>query len=144
MEQGQEMLAQVAEQGNYHSSSTAATRAAAMMQFTNNKPAGCDGLAAELFKMGPERLTVEMLYLIVKIWEQEQLPEEFKLDVNHPVYKKGPRSCSPDLRPLLQILLAATKLGLLKAYPPPTKFCSLRQILQKVPLSSILWASPTD
>ena len=33
-----------------------------------------------------------------------------------------PRSCSADLCPLLQILSAATKLGLLEANPPPTKF----------------------
>ena len=45
-------------------------------QFKSNKSAGSDGLAAELFKMGPERLTVEMHQLIVKIWEQENLPEE--------------------------------------------------------------------
>ena len=32
--------------------------------------------ASELFKMGPERRTVEKNQLIVKIWEQEELPEE--------------------------------------------------------------------
>ena len=36
-------------------------------------------LEAELFKMGSERLTVEMHRLIVKIWEQEELSEEWKL-----------------------------------------------------------------
>ena len=49
----------------------------------------------QLFKMGPERLTVEMHQLIVKVWEQEKLPEEWKMGVVHPVYKKGDRlDCS--------------------------------------------------
>ena len=49
--------------------------ASAIKQHKSNKSAGSDGLAAELFKMGPKRLTVEMHQLIVKIWEQEELPE---------------------------------------------------------------------
>ena len=61
--------------------------ASAIKQLKSNKSVGSDGMAAELFKMGPERLTVEVL--IVKIWEQEELPEEWKLGVIHPVYKKG-------------------------------------------------------
>ena len=69
-----------------------------------------------------DRLTIEMHQLIVKVWEHEELPEDWKLGVNHPVYNKGlpsqslilptkscPRSCSADLRPLLQILSTATK-----------------------------------
>ena len=36
-----------------------------------------------------------MQQLIVKVWEQEELPEEWKLGVIHPVYKKGDRlDCS--------------------------------------------------
>ena len=50
--------------------------ASAIKQLKSNKSAGSDGLAAELFKMGPERLTVEMHQLIVKVWEQEELPDE--------------------------------------------------------------------
>ena len=53
---------------------------------------------AELFKMEPERLTVEMHQQLVKIREQEVLPEEWKLGVIHPVYKKGDRLDSSNFR----------------------------------------------
>nr|XP_049463479.1 uncharacterized protein LOC125906850 [Anopheles coluzzii] len=69
--------------------------ASPIKQHKSNKSAASDGLVAELFKMAPERLTVEMNRLIVKIWEQEELPEKWKLGVIHPVYKKGDRlDCS--------------------------------------------------
>ncbi|XP_061515173.1 uncharacterized protein LOC133393594 [Anopheles gambiae] len=38
--------------------------------------------------MGPERLAVIMHRLIVRIWDPEE-PDEWKLGVIHPVYKKG-------------------------------------------------------
>ncbi|XP_040152680.1 uncharacterized protein LOC120894260 isoform X2 [Anopheles arabiensis] len=63
--------------------------ASAIKQFKSNKSADSDGLAAVLFKMMPERLIVEMHQLIVKVWEQQELPKEWKLSVIHPVYKKG-------------------------------------------------------
>ena len=45
--------------------------------------------------MGPGRLSVEMHQLIVNIWKQEELPEDRRLGVIHPVYKKGNRlECS--------------------------------------------------
>ncbi|XP_035894536.1 uncharacterized protein LOC118504301 [Anopheles stephensi] len=67
----------------------------AIEQVKSNKVAVSDGLAAELFKMGPERLTVEMHQLITRIWEQEELPEQWKLGVIHPIYKKGDKlECS--------------------------------------------------
>ena len=109
-----------------------------LKQLKSNKSGSSDGLAAELFNMGSERFTVEMHQLIVKIWDQKELPKELKLAVIHQVYKKGdrldcsqslipptrscPRSCPVDLRLLLQISSAATKLSLLEATPPPTKF----------------------
>ena len=64
----------------------------AIKQLKSNKSAGIDGLAAELFKMVPERLTVEIHRLIIKVWEQEELSEEWKLIVIHPVYKRTPRT----------------------------------------------------
>ena len=94
MEQRQEWLAQVAVQGNTHSKSTAVTPATASPQTTrcprhlwmrlqlkSNKSDGSDGLVAELLKIESERLTVEMHQLIVKDWEQEELPKEWKLSV---------------------------------------------------------------
>ncbi|XP_058448806.1 uncharacterized protein LOC131428778 [Malaya genurostris] len=53
----------------------------AVHQLKTNKAAGEDVIAAELIKMGPEKLATCLHRLIVRIWETEQLPEEgrFKL-----------------------------------------------------------------
>ncbi|XP_035907283.1 uncharacterized protein LOC118510005 [Anopheles stephensi] len=67
-----------------------------------------------------------MHQLITRIWEQEELPQQWKLGVIHSVYKNArtivlfqssmppirscPRSCSADLPPLLRISSEATKL----------------------------------
>ncbi|XP_062717045.1 uncharacterized protein LOC134292171 [Aedes albopictus] len=58
-------------------------------QLKTNKAAGKDGIAAELIKMGPEKLATCLHRLIVRIWETEQLPEEWKEGVICPIHKKG-------------------------------------------------------
>ncbi|XP_035901973.1 uncharacterized protein LOC118507520 [Anopheles stephensi] len=65
--------------------------------------AGSDGLVAKVFKLGPKRLAAVMHGLIVTIWDQEELPDEWKLGVIHPVYKKGDSYSSVDFLSLLQI-----------------------------------------
>uniref|UniRef100_A0A3F2YVY1 Reverse transcriptase domain-containing protein n=1 Tax=Anopheles dirus TaxID=7168 RepID=A0A3F2YVY1_9DIPT len=81
----------------------------AIKQLKCNKSAGSDGLDAELFKMGPVRLSVVMHQLIVKIWEQEELPEEWKLGIIHPVYKKGDKLDCANFR-AITVLNAAYKI----------------------------------
>ncbi|XP_052895574.1 uncharacterized protein LOC128302755 [Anopheles moucheti] len=81
----------------------------AVKQLKCNKSAGSDGLVAELFKMGPERLAVVMHRLILRIWDQEELPDEWKLGVIHPVYKKGDRLDCANFR-AITILNAAYKI----------------------------------
>ncbi|XP_062710555.1 uncharacterized protein LOC134288750 [Aedes albopictus] len=61
----------------------------AIHQLKTNKAADKDGIAAELIKMGPERLATCLHRLIVRIWETEQLPEEWKEGVICPIHKKG-------------------------------------------------------
>ncbi|XP_055626490.1 LINE-1 retrotransposable element ORF2 protein isoform X1 [Toxorhynchites rutilus septentrionalis] len=61
----------------------------AINQLKNHKAAGKDGLVAELFKGGPRKLVECMHRLIVRIWDTEQLPEEWKDGVICPIYKKG-------------------------------------------------------
>ena len=120
----------------------------AIKQLKSNKSAGSDGLAAELFKMEPERLTVEMHQLIVKVWEQEELPEEWKLGVIRPVYKKGDRLDGTNFR-AITVLNAAYKILFCRLAPLDKHFVgnyqagfvggksttdqifTLRQILQK-------------
>jgi len=61
----------------------------AIKQLKNNKAAGKDGLPPELLKFGPGKLVRLVHRIIVKIWEMEQLPEEWKDGVICPIYKKG-------------------------------------------------------
>ncbi|XP_065080620.1 uncharacterized protein LOC135703351 [Ochlerotatus camptorhynchus] len=60
-----------------------------IQQLKNNKAAGKDGVAAKLIKMGPEKLATCLHRMIVRIWETEQLPEEWKEGVICPIHKKG-------------------------------------------------------
>ncbi|KXJ78592.1 hypothetical protein RP20_CCG004148 [Aedes albopictus] len=41
--------------------------------------------------MGPKKLVTWLHRLIVRIWETEQLPEDYKEGVICPIYKKGER-----------------------------------------------------
>ncbi|XP_065079961.1 uncharacterized protein LOC135702848 [Ochlerotatus camptorhynchus] len=50
----------------------------AIQQLKNNKAAGKDGIAAKLIKMGPENSATCLHRIIVRIWETEQLPVEWK------------------------------------------------------------------
>ncbi|XP_058449191.1 uncharacterized protein LOC131429161 [Malaya genurostris] len=59
-----------------------------MHQLKTNRAAGKDGITAELIKMSPERLATCLHRLIVRIWETEQLPEEWKAGVICPIHKK--------------------------------------------------------
>ncbi|XP_041785921.1 uncharacterized protein LOC121601186 [Anopheles merus] len=81
----------------------------AIKQLKCDKSAGSDGLVAELFKMGPERLAVIIHRLIVRIWDQKELPDEWKSGVIHPVYKKGDRLDCANFR-AITVLNAAYKI----------------------------------
>ena len=61
----------------------------AIKQLKNNKAAGNDSLAPELFRLVPGKLIRIVHRAVVWIWETEQLPDECKDGVICPIYKKG-------------------------------------------------------
>ncbi|XP_052565015.1 uncharacterized protein LOC120421478 isoform X3 [Culex pipiens pallens] len=50
----------------------------AIKKLKNNKAAGKEGIGAELLKMGTDKLAACLHRLIVKVWDTEQLSEEWK------------------------------------------------------------------
>ncbi len=58
------------------------------MDWKNNKSPGEDGLAAELFKYGEEKLINEIGKFIREIWKTEEIPKEWQLAIICLIYKK--------------------------------------------------------
>ena len=58
----------------------------------NNKASGEDGITAELLKnLGPNALR-EITQIIQKIWRTEQIPDDWKTALIHPLHKRGDKS----------------------------------------------------
>ncbi|XP_055634001.1 uncharacterized protein LOC129774310 [Toxorhynchites rutilus septentrionalis] len=61
----------------------------------NGKAAGKDGIPAELLKAGSERLYDAIHQIILRIWADEQMPNDWLEGLICPIYKKGNRlDCS--------------------------------------------------
>uniref|UniRef100_A0A0A9WMT6 Reverse transcriptase domain-containing protein n=2 Tax=Lygus hesperus TaxID=30085 RepID=A0A0A9WMT6_LYGHE len=61
----------------------------AIKKLKNNKSSGSDGIVAEFLKNGGERLTESLHALILLIWNQEKMPEEWCTSLVFPIHKKG-------------------------------------------------------
>ncbi|KAI5722453.1 hypothetical protein M8J76_008557 [Diaphorina citri] len=55
----------------------------------NHKSTGSDNIPAELIKYGGSLLYRELHKLILKIWQQEKIPDEWKKSVIIPIHKSG-------------------------------------------------------
>lgn len=72
--------------------------AEAIQKLNNNKASGIDNIPAEFIKSGNPPLLQRIHLLIAKIWESEQLPEDWKTVTLVPVYKKGDPWCCNNYR----------------------------------------------
>jgi len=63
----------------------------AILKLKNGKAAGSDGVAGELLKYGGDVLWNVIHELIVYVWNHEVIPDEWRLAVIIPIYKKGDR-----------------------------------------------------
>jgi hypothetical protein len=60
----------------------------AMVRMKNNKAPGEDSLTTELIKNGGKSLLEKIHKLIKKIWEEEQMPTQWKIGLIYPLHKK--------------------------------------------------------
>ena len=64
----------------------------AVKQMNNNKASGPDGIPAEAYKFGGPDLTARVHSLLLRIWEEETLPDDLKNAVITILFKKGDKS----------------------------------------------------
>ena len=126
--------------------------AAAINCLKNNKAPGLDNLPAELFKTGCEELTTVLHQLIVRMWNEEKLPNEWMIGVICPIHKKGCKvTCtnyrgisllpsaykvlskilSTKLEPHTEAFLSEYQAGFRKQRSTSDQLFSIRQIVQK-------------
>ena len=118
----------------------------------NNKAPGIDSLPAELFKTGCEELISTLHRLIVWVWTEERLPEEWMIGIICPIHKKGCKmTCSnyrgiallPSaykvlskilslrLEPFAEAFLSEYQAGFRRERSTSDQLFSIRQIVQK-------------
>lgn len=64
---------------------------AVIKRLKNNKAPGADEIPAELLKTGCFGVVRAIHGIMLRIWEQEDLPEEWRRSIICPIYKKGDR-----------------------------------------------------
>lgn len=64
----------------------------------NNKAPGEDNITAELIKYGGDILHSKMHQLMLRIWQEEQMPEEWRVALLCPIHKKGSKLCCGNYR----------------------------------------------
>jgi hypothetical protein len=56
--------------------------------FKNNKAPGIDKIPVELIRIGGTELHTRIYKLIIKLWEEEKMPEESNMALHCPIHKK--------------------------------------------------------
>ena len=121
-------------------------------RLNNFKSPGIDNLPGELFKYGGNALCMEIHELIVRIWNGEELPEEWRTSILCPIYKKGDKlECSNHrgiallnvaykifanilyqrLRPYMESIVSEYQCGFRVGRSTTDQLFSIRQILEK-------------
>lgn len=126
--------------------------ATAISGLKNNKAPGLDNLPAEMFRTGCEELVCKLHQLIVRVWMEERLPDEWMIGVICPIHKKGCKmTCSnyrgisllptaykvlskilsSRLEPFAEAFLSEYQAGFRRQRSTSDQLFSIRQIVQK-------------
>ena len=71
-----------------------------------NKAAGSDNIPPEMLKHGGRTLKQKLYKLILMIWNNEKVPQQWNEGIICPVYKKGDRLNSNNYRPITLLNIA--------------------------------------
>lgn len=80
-----------------------------LMAMKNNKSPGADNIPSEMLKAGQEATSFMLHKLLTKIWEEKQIPQEWKNAIVVPIHKKGPKSKCDNYRGI-SLLSVASKI----------------------------------
>ena len=64
----------------------------AINKLKDGKMPGSDAISAEMIKKGGKTIRDELYKLILKVWEEEIVPPDWKHGIICPIYKKGDNS----------------------------------------------------
>ena len=73
----------------------------AIEKLKSHKAPGIDQIQAELIKAGGRKILYEIHKIIISIWNNEDLPEEWKELIIVPIYKKGDKTDCSNYRGIL-------------------------------------------
>ena len=79
---------------------------AAIGRIKRGKACGADGVFGEMLRSGGELLVNRMHGLILKVWRQEHVPEDWRDAVVIPLFKKGDRKVCDNYRPISLLSVA--------------------------------------
>jgi hypothetical protein len=60
-----------------------------IINMKNGKAPGIDNITMELIKNGGPELLQRIFELLMQIWDQERMPEEWEIGIVCPIFKKG-------------------------------------------------------
>jgi len=84
----------------------------AIDQLSKGKAAGADSIPVEIYKEGGDEVIRRLLQLYVKIWEDGEVPQDFKDALIVHIYKrKGDRACCDNHRGISLLSIAGKVLG---------------------------------
>ncbi|XP_039285400.1 uncharacterized protein LOC120351606 [Nilaparvata lugens] len=78
----------------------------AIAALKNNKAPGEDGILSEMIKSGGDRLKKELYGLIVMVWREEKMPDDWKTSMISPIFKKGDKMVFENYRGISLLSIA--------------------------------------
>lgn len=86
-----------------------------MDKLKKKKATGIDGIPAEAWKFGGQAVREGISELVMQIWEEGDIPKDWKTSVICPIYKKGDQERTENYRGM-SLLYTAYKIYILRCW----------------------------